>query len=150
MRNFTSETFVNHAKTCKAGFYQYEDLDYMIVKWEHRGRLESSFVRLVDLKMIFQLCEDNGDIRYDYRVHKVEENFLELKVFGEGEEKFIIFREYDNKLTVQFITKGLYNDKSDPCHWEERVYISEIGEEHVLTTHDLYRIRKMCKISDLD
>lgn len=159
MNNFNAETFVNPNETRKATFWEYEDKDYLIVTWEHKGTSQSSFwyethsigarhrVHLEDLKRIFELC---WETREHYCLCDVDETEFYIEIDSLGEKRYIIFNEYDNKnITVQFLTKGLYIDKSDPCNWVERDYFGEVGDEHKLTCKDLYRIRKMCRISDL-
>lgn len=162
MKNFESEQFVNKNKTRRAMFYQYKGEEHIIVTWEHKGTSQSSFwtethsigakhrLSLEDLKRIFELCQV-VEIPYSNYRFKSDENSLTIILYADGEDRFITFKEYDNKdITVQFITHGLYNDKSDPGRWEEKIHTSEIGEEHKLTCRDLYRIRKMCNISDIE
>lgn len=164
MNHFEAEQFVNKNKTRRAMFYQYEGEEHIIVTWEHKGTSQSSFwtethsigarhrLRLEDLKRIFELCRvvDIPYINY-HIVESDDENTLIIKIYNDGERRYITFKEYDNKdITVQFVTHGLYNDKSDPGRWEEKIYTSEVGDEHKLTCRDLYRIRKMCNISDIE
>jgi hypothetical protein len=156
--NFEAETFVNRTQTRKATFWEYEDKDYLIVTWEHRGISESSFwtpthsigarhrVRLEDLKRIFVICCETSE---QCLIGIIDDHEFCIEIVSPGENRRIYFRENNKEITVQFVTKGLYIDKSDPCNWVERDYIWELGDEHKLTCKDLYRIRKMCKISDL-
>ena len=126
MKNFESEQFVNRNKTRRAMFYQYEGEEHIIVTWEHKGASQSSFwtethsigarhrLRLEDLKRIFELCQV-VEIPYSNYRFRSDENSLTIILYADGEDRFITFKEYDNKdITVQFITHGLYNDKSNP------------------------------------
>jgi hypothetical protein len=162
MKNFESEQFVNRNKTRRAMFYQYEGEEHIIVTWEHKGTSQSSFwtethsigarhrLRLEDLKRIFELCRV-VDLPYiNYYIRDVDDLEFYVEIDSPGETRYINFVENACGISVRFITKGLYIDKSDPGHWVERDYFAEIGDEHELTCRDLYRIRKMCNISDIE
>lgn len=150
MKNLNSETFIVPKKNIK--FTIWEDNERLMMTCEHYSIVNfnptyANQVRLVNLKRIFKLCRDE---RSCYSLGEVDETEFYIKVFSSGECRYINFTEYESKITVQFITKGLYFDKSDPEHWIERDYFAEVGEEHQLTCRDLYRIRKMCNISDIE
>ena len=150
MNHFEAETFVVPKKNIR--FTIWEDNERLMMTCEHYSIVNfnptyANQVRLVNLKRIFKLCRDE---RSCYSLGEVDETEFYIKIVSPGETRVINFVEYGKEIAVQFITKCLYIDKSGPCHWVERDYFAEIGEEHKLTCRDLYRIRKMCNISDIE
>lgn len=151
MNNLNTETFVNPQKNTK--FTIWEDDERLMMTCEHYDTInieinstDAKLVRLDDLKHIFGLCRENID---HYDLCDVDETEFYIKIDSLGEKRYIIFNEYDNEnITVQFLTRGMYIDKSDPHNWVEREDVMELGNEHQLTCKDLYRIKKMCNISD--
>lgn len=151
MEFYNTETFVNHDKTRTFTFWENEDNEHLMVSYDNHTEIDSTNakrLRLEDLKHIFNICMDE---RPRYSVSAII-NGLEFYIHlnSPGESRYIIFRKFDRKITVEFKTIGMYIDKSDPNFWVERDYVWEVGNEHKLTCKDLYRIRKMCNISDIE
>lgn len=151
MNNLNTEIFANHDKTIAFTFWENEDNGDLMVSYDNHTGINSTDARRVnleELKHIFNICMDE---RPCYSLCDVDETEFYIKIVSPGEFRYIIFNEYDNKdITVQFLTRGLYIDKSDPHNWVEREDVMELGNEHQLTCNDLYRIRKMCNISDIE
>lgn len=159
MEFYNTETFVNHDKSRKFIICEQQD-GHLMMTWQHRETSQSSFwidtfspgirhkVHLEDLKHIFEVCIRE---RPRYSISAII-NGLEFYIHlnSPGESRYITFRKFDRKITVEFKTIGMYIDKSDPNFWVERDYVWEVGNEHKLTCKDLYRIKKMCNISDIE
>ena len=155
MELLNTETFENHDKTRMFTFWEQEDDDYLMMSWVCRTpeltEILSAGVKRVslkDLKRIFDLCIETSDEAPSYCLVDIDETEFYIKIVSPGENKYISFSEWRHSIEVYFITKGLYLDKSDPNNWIEREYTWEEGVEHELTCRDLYRIKKMCNISD--
>ena len=147
MNNLNTETFINPQKNTK--FTIWEDNKRLMMTCEHYGIVninstDAEEVRLEDLKHIFELCRDE---RPCYSIHHIDSFEFYIKIVSPGETRVINFVDY-GEIVVQFITRGKYIDKSNPNNWIESDYTSEEGEEHKLTCRDLYRIKKMCNISE--
>lgn len=151
MNHFEAETFVVPKKNIR--FTIWEDNERLMMTCEHYNTVDIGFnstdaeqVSLEDLKHIFRLC---GDERPCYSLGGETERGFCIQLNSPGECRYIYLREYHFGITVEFVTMGLYVDKSDPRRWKKKIHTSEIGEEHKLTCRDLYRIKKMCNISDI-
>lgn len=157
MEFYNTETFVNHDKSRMFTFWE-DDYNDLMMSWVCRATINTEIpsvgvkqVTLKDLKRIFELCSETSDEKPCYSLCDVDETEFYIKIVSPGEFRYIIFNEYDNRyITVQFLTRGMYIDKSDPHNWVEREDVMELGDEHELTCRDLYRIRKMCNISDIE
>lgn len=156
MEFYNTETFVNHDKSRMFTFWE-DDYNDLMMSWVCRATINTEIpsvgvkqVSLKDLKRIFELCSETSDETPRYSLVEINEDKFYIKINSPGESRSIVFRKCCRGIEIEFCTSGLYLDKSDPEHWVERDYVLEVGDEHKLTCKDLYRIRKMCNISDIE